>query len=626
MDLNSVLTANYLDKEDLCGLLPKSKGAHDKLTFSTPLPTFADWSMVPPPTEQSRTLSFGPYVVDLRTGELRKKGYKIRLQEKSFQILSALLERPGELVTREELCQRLWTGNTFVDWDNGLNTALKKLRDALGDSAEKPRYIETFPKRGYRFIALPSSAALDRIIMLAVLPFENLSGDVEQEYFSDGLTEEMITALAQLKPERLRVIARTSSMSYKKTRKGVDKIARELGVDWLLEGSVRPGSERVRITAQLIRTEDQSHLWARTYDRDLRDILVVQTEVALAIAGEIQLQLEPDVKARIAEAPKVNREAHNEYLLGSFYLTKFTGEGIGKAIQHLLRSIDIDPNHAPAHEVLASAYFLASVWMLPANVAIERARTAAKRALEIDDSLAEAHASLGIVLMHDWDWPAAEVEFKRAIELNAGSLKSHEFYGWYLAALGRFEEAIEEERRALELDPVSAEINTFMGHVLYLARRYDEAIEYLNQALALDKNYWFAHLVLGLTYQQQFRMDDAIEAFQKARHSENRGPEPIGALGQALAVSGDKDKAITVLEELQRWSQRHNGAAFHMARIHAALGEKERAFAWLDTAYEERSFFLSWLKVEPELDPLRSDPFFNRMMERLAFPNNNGGQ
>jgi tetratricopeptide (TPR) repeat protein len=228
--------------------------------------------------------------------------------------------------------------------------------------------------------------------------------------------------------------------------------------------------------------------------------------------------------------------------------------------------------------------------------------------------------------MHDWDWPAAEVEFKRAIELNAGSLKSHEFYGWYLAALGRFEEAIDEERLALELDPVSAEINTFLGHVLYLARRYDEAIGYLNRALALDKNYWFAHLVLGLTYQQQFRLEDAIEAFKKARHAEDRSPEPIGALGQALAVSGDKDNAIKILDELQQWSQQHHGAAFHMARIHAALGEKERAFAWLDTAFAERSFFLSWLKVEPELDRLRSDPFFKRMLQRLAFPNNNGEQ
>lgn len=578
--------------------------------------------MVPPPTEQSRTVSFGPYVVDLRTGELRKKGYKIRLQEKSFQILSALLERPGELVTREELCQKLWPGNTFVDWDNGLNSALKKLRDALGDSAGKPRYIETLPKRGYRFIATPGQATMDRIIMLAVLPFENLGGDVEQEYFSDGLTEEMITVLAQLKPERLRVIARTSSMSYKKTRKGVDRIARELGVDWLLEGSVRPGSERVRITAQLIRTADQSHLWAQTYDRDLRDILVVQTEVALAIADEIQLQLEPSVKAKIADAPKVNREAHNEYLLGSFYLAKFTGEGIGKAIQHLQRSIEIDPNHAPAHEVLASAYFLASGWTLPPHVALERARTAAKRALELDDSLAEAHASLGIVLMHDWNWLGAEVEFKRAIELNAGSVKSHEFYGWYLAALGRFEEAIDEERRALELDPVSAEVSTFLGHVLYLAKRYDEAIEYLDRALALDKSYWFAQLVLGLTYQQQLRIHDAIAVFQKARHSEDRSPEPMGALGQAYAVSGDKDKAVKVLEELQTWSEQHDGAAFHMARIHAALGEKAQTYAWLNTAYEERSFFLSWLKVEPELDPLRSDPLFQRMLQCLAFPNN----
>jgi TolB-like protein/Tfp pilus assembly protein PilF len=573
-----------------------------------------------PPTEQSWTVSFGPYVVDLRTGELRKQGLRIRLQEKSFQILSALLEKPGELVTREELRQRLWPDSTFVDWDNGLNTALTKLRDVLGDSAEKPRYIETFPRRGYRFIALSKPAAMNRIVMLAVLPFDNLSGDVEQEYFSDGLTEEMITALARLKPERLGVIARTSSMRYKRTRKGLDKIARELGVDWILEGSVRPGSERVRITAQLIRTQDQRHLWAQTYDRDLRDILVVQTEVALAIADEIHLQLEPKTKARTADAPKVNREAHNEYLLGSFYLNKFTGEGIGKAIQHLLRSIELDSNYAPAHEVLAFAYFLASGWTLPPRVALDQARTAAMRALAIDDSMAEAHASLGVVLMHDWDWPAAEAEFKRAIELNAGSVKSHEFYGWYLAALGRFEEAIDEERRALELDPVSAEVNTLLGHVLYLARRYDEAIEQLGRALALDDDYWFAHLVVGLVYQQQGRIEDAIEAFQRSRRVEDQSPEPIGALGQAYAVSGDKHKAMEVLKELEEWSKRHYGAAFHMARIHAALGETEQMFAWLDRAYEERSFFLSWLKVEPELDPSRSHPLFKSMLQRMAFP------
>src|ERR1700689_3813221 len=237
--------------------------------------------------DSKQTIRFGPYAVNPQTGELRRKGLKVRLQGKSFQILAALLERPGELVTRDELRQKLWSSDTFVDWDNGLNTALTKLREALCDSAENPRYIETIPKRGYRFVAPVREAERNRLIMLVVLPFENLSGDAEQEYFSDGLTEEMITRLARLNPERLGVIARTSSMRYKKTNKGIGAIARELNVDWILEGSVRRGAERARITAQIIRAEDQSHLWAQSYDRDLRDILVVQTEVALAVAHEI---------------------------------------------------------------------------------------------------------------------------------------------------------------------------------------------------------------------------------------------------------------------------------------------------------------------------------------------------
>jgi TolB-like protein/Flp pilus assembly protein TadD len=573
------------------------------------------------PTEPNRTIAFGPYVVDLRTGELWKKGFKIRLQDKPFQILSALLERPGELVTREELRQRLWPGSTFVDWDNGLNTALTKLRDALGDSSENPRYIETFPKRGYRFMAPASQTAKSRVIMLAVLPFDNLSGDAEQEYFSDGLTEEMITQLARLSPERLGVIARTSSMRYKKSSKAIDTIARELAVDWILEGSVRAGTERVRITAQLIRTADQSHLWAETYDRDLRDILVVQTEVALAIADEIHLKLEPRAQAQSKKIRQVNREAHHEYLMGCYHLAKFTGEGITKAIAHLLRSIEVDSDYAPAHEALASSYFLASGWTLPPGESLDKAKSAAKKAVEIDDGLAEAHASLGIALFHGWEWLAAEKEFKRAIELNAGSVKSHEFYGWLLAAMGRFDEAIDEERRALELDPVSAEVHTFLGHVLYLARRYDEAIAQLHKTLALDDEYWFAHLVLGLAYQQKGRVTEAIEAFDKARQEEWRSPEPIGALGQAYAVLGRTDEAIRVREELKEWSKQHYGAPFHMGRICAALGEKDQAFAWFDKAYEERSFFLSWFKVEPELDPLRSDSRFTKMLQHLSFPN-----
>lgn len=567
------------------------------------------------------TIRFGPYDVDLRTGELRKKGFKVHLQDKPFQILAALLERPGELVTRDELQQRLWPGDTFVDFDNGLNTALAKLRESLGDSAEEPQYIETFPRRGYRFMVPVSKTAKSPVTMLAVLPFENLSGDQEQEYFSDGLTEEMITQLARLNPDRLGVIARTSSLRYKKTTKGISKIARELGVDWILEGSVRRAAERVRITAQLVRTQDESHLWAQSYDRDVRDILAVQSEVALAIAGEINLKLKPEAQARSREIQQVNPEAHRACLMGCYHLAKFNREGLTKGIGYLLQSIEIDPQYAPPYDDLAFAYFISSGWILPPREAMMKAKEAAMQGLKIDESLAEAHASLGIVhLRYDWDWLAAEKECKRAVEINAGSARSQEFYGWYLAAMGRFEEAIEKEKRALELDPISPEVSTLLGHVLYLARRHDQAVEQLHKAIELDPNYWFAHLVLGLALQQQGKLPEAIDEFKSARREERVSPETMGALGQAYAAAGESDKAVKVLEELEKWSKHYYVSPFHRGRIYAALGRKDQAFAWFETAYEERSFYLSWFKVEPELDPLRSDPRFKSLLQRLSFP------
>jgi TolB-like protein/Tfp pilus assembly protein PilF len=568
-----------------------------------------------------RTTRFGPYEVDLQTGELRKKGFKIRLQNKPFQVLAALLEFPGELVTRDELHRRLWPGDTFVDFDNGLNTALNKLRESLCDSAEEPRYIETLPRRGYRFMAPVIQPARSRITMMAVLPFENLTGDPEQEYFSDGLTEEMITQLACLNPERLGVIARTSSLRYKKTTKGIGEIARELKVDWILEGSVRRAAEHVRITAQLVRVKDESHLWAQNYDRELRDILVVQSEVALAVAGEIHLKLKSDGQAKSREAQQINPEAYRACLMGCYHLAKFNREGINKGISYLLRSIEIDPNYAPSYDDLAFAYFISSGWILPPHEAMLKAKKAAIEGLRIDESLAEAHASLGIIhLRYDWDWAAAEKSCKRAVEINPGSARAQEFYGWYLAAMGRFDEAIEREQRALELDPISPEVSTLLGHVLYLARRHDEAIEQLHKALELDENYWFAHLILGLALQQQGRLPEAIDQYQRSRREEPVSPETMGALGQAYAAAGESGKAVEVLEELEKWSKRYYVSPFHRGRIYAALGQREQAFAWFETAYEERSFYLSWFKVEPELDLLRSDPRFKSLLQRLSFP------
>jgi TolB-like protein/Tfp pilus assembly protein PilF len=575
-------------------------------------------AMLPEPGERIR---FGPFEVDLRTGELRRKGFKIRLQNKPFQILATLLECPGELVTRDELHRRLWPGDTFVDFDNGLNTALNKLRDSLGDSAEEPLYIETLPRRGYRLMAPVSKPAANRIIMIAVLPFENLSGDQEQEYFSDGLTEEMITQLARLNPDRLGVIARTSSLRYKRTTKGISEIARELRVDWVLEGSVRRALERVRITAQLVRMQDESHLWAQNYDRELRDILSVQSEVALAIAGEIDLKLNFDAQDRSKEVRQVNPEAYRVYLLGCYHLAKFNREGLNKGIGYLLQSITIDPQYAPPYDDLAFAYFISSGWILPPREAMTKAKEAAMQGLKIDESLAGAHTSLGIIhLRYDWDWAAAEISCKRAVEINAGSARAQEFYGWYLAAMGRFDEAIEREQRALELDPVSPEVSTLLGHVLYLGRRYDQAVEQLHQALELDENYWFAHLILGLTLQQQGRLPEAIDQFQRSRREESISPETMGALGQAYTVAGERDKAVELLDELEKWSKRYYVSPFHRGRIYAALGQTEEAFAWFETAYEERSFYLSWFKVEPELDPLRSDLRFKSLMQRLSFP------
>ena len=508
-----------------------------------------------------------------------------------------------------------------MDFDNGLNTALTKLRESLRDSAEEPKYIETLPRRGYRFMAPVNKPARSQLTMLAVLPFENLSGDQEQEYFSDGLTEEMITQLARLNPKRLGVIARTSSLRYKKTTKGISEIARELRVDWILEGSVRRAAERVRITAQLVRMQDESHLWAQNYDRELRDILVVQSEVALAVAGEINLKLDSEAQARSRDVQQVNPEAYRACLMGCYHLAKFNREGINKAVGYLLQSIAIDPTYAPPYDDLAFAYFISSGWILPPREAMIKAKEAATAGLQIDENLAEAHASLGIIeLRYDWDWAAAEKSCKRAVEINAGSVRAQEFYGWYLAAMGRFEEAIEKEQRAVELNPISPEANTLLGHVLYLARRYDQAVEQLHKTLELDENYWFAHLILALVLQQQGKLPEAIEQLQRTRQEEPVSPETMGALGHANAAAGEIDKATEVLEELDEWAKRYYVSPFHRGRIHAALGQREQAFACFEAAYEERSFYLSWFKVEPELDPLRSDVRFKSLLRRLSFP------
>jgi len=567
-----------------------------------------------------QAIRFGPYEAHLRTGELYKKGVKLSLQEKPFQILAALLNRPGQLVTREELRQKLWSADTFVDFDNGLNTAIAKLREALGDSAENQHYIETLAKRGYRLAVPVREATPAQRLMLAVLPFDNLSGDPDQEYFSDGLTEEMITELAQLRPERLGVIARTTAMQYKKTGKRADRIARDLGVDYILEGSIRRASGRVRITAQLIWTPDHTHLWAKSYDRELQDILEVQAEVAQAIAAEIQLQLPAQKQTQLARVRSIHPDAYDAALRGRFHIAKFSKEGLAKGIEHLNRAIALDPNCALAHDGLAHYYLFANEWFLSPRESMPKARQSAETALQIDESLAEAHASLGMVdFWYEWEWGAAEKEFKRALELNPGSARAHELYGWFLAAMGRSAEAIAAEKLALELNPLSAEVNAILGHIHYLVREYDHAVDQLHKSLDIEANYWFAHLLLGLVHQRRGEHTKAIAEFERALFIESEIPETLAALAYGFALLNERNKAEDLLSRLKDLSQERYVSAYLIAKVLAGLGEKAEALMLLEKAVADRSVFVAWLKVEPEMDDLRFEPRFCDLVRRMKF-------
>jgi serine/threonine-protein kinase len=459
-------------------------------------------------------------------------------------------------------------------------------------------------------------------IMLAVLPFDNLSADPEQEYFSDGMTEEMIAELGQLQPQRLGVIARTSAMHYKGTDKRIDEIGRELGVDYILEGSVRRAAGRVRITAQLIQVSDQTHLWAESYERELADIFAIQSDVAQRIARSLEVELLPAQQARLASARPVNPEAYGAYLKGRFHWNKRTEEEVRKGIEYFQQAIEKDPNYALAYAGLADSYnILGDYSYVPPEEAYPRAKVAAAKALETDDTLAEAHTSLAKAAhLYDWNWLAAERGFQRALALNPSYAPAHHWYAEYLAAMGRVDEAIAEKKRARELDPLSLIINSSEGWVLYFARRYDQAIEQLQKALEMDPNFAVAHLWLGWAYEQKGMYEEAIREFQKAVTLFKGSTYPIASLGHAYAVSGKRGEALKLLNELKELSKRRYVSAYDLALVYAGLGEKDQAFKWLEKAYEERYGWITMLKLEPRFDPLRADPRFQSLLRRMNFP------
>lgn len=627
----------------------------------------------PVEADASRTIplescAFGLFELELGTGELRRAGRPVHLAPQPTRVLVALVERAGRVVTRDELKQAVWGGETFVDFEQGLNFCIKEIRAALGDDAENPRFVETVPRRGYRLIAPvdrkvpspermsksagsadrargPARAAVALIVaaallagvgagylgwwrtrravgspakaMIAVLPFENLSGDRDQNYFSDGFTEELISQLGRIDPVQLGVIARTSTQAYRDTTKGATQIGTELGVQHLVEGTVRRSGERVRITAQLIRVSDQSHVWAEIYEGNVRDILGLQQEVGHAIARQIVTTLRPTVAIRLRS---IDPAVYDLYLRGRFFWNRRTEEDVRRAIEHFEEAIRKDPTYAPAFAGLADSYIILNQWSMPGATAWTKARAAADRALQLDDTLAEGHTSrAGIAMNGEWDWARADKEYRRALELNPGYATAHHWYGYYLMLTGRLAEAEVELKRAQELDPLSLIINANIGFRLYVARDHRAALAHWQKALEKDPNSSLLHAYKGLALLQLERYPEALATIQKSMDLSG-APPTLAVIAHTYAKMGRTDEARKVLASLHETSKKRFVPAFYISLVHLGLGEHDLAFRWLEKAYEERSGPMLELHADPIFDPLRADPRFTTLLRRIGLP------
>jgi TolB-like protein/DNA-binding winged helix-turn-helix (wHTH) protein/Tfp pilus assembly protein PilF len=620
---------------------------------------------------------FGEYQLDTRAGDLHKGDVTLRLHKQPLQVLLLLLEHQGELVTREELRTALWPDHTFVDFEDSLNHAIRRLREALGDSAENPRFIETLPRRGYRFIhpvdpgvglAVPKPvqpkgplgkywqialgagaivAALSlgfvfnvlglrsrlltanpasslagplRIESIAVLPFENLSGDPAQEYFADGMTEELVTNLGKI--STLRVISRTSVMLYKGSKKPLPEIARELNVDAIVEGTVQRSGNHVRVTANLLYAPTDRHLWAESYESELGDVLILQGKVARSIADEIGIKLMSQEKTRLASTRSVNPDAYEAYLKAKYYASKWSEEGFKKSVASFRQAIDIDPAYAPAYGGLGEVYCLMGLWALkPSTEIYPLAKAAALKALELDDGLAEAHADLGLVkFQYDWDWSGGEQELKRAVTLNPSSSSAHLFYGLFLTVMGRADESVKETRIALELDPLTPSTNVQLGWVLYYARRHDESIAQLKKALELAPDFGYANMEIGWNYAQKGMNQEAATECQRAVSLASEDQVTLASCGDVYGMAGRHQDALALLDRLKRLSTQGYVDPYNFACLYDGLGENQPTMEWLERAYRARSASLPALRVEVWSGRLRSDRRFQELVQRMNFP------
>ena len=643
------------------------------------------------PAADLGTIRFGPFEADLRSGELRKNGVKLKLEGQPFQVLAVLLSRPGQLVTRDELRKELWPDETFVDFEQGINAAVKRLRAALEDSAEEPNLIETLPRRGYRFIGhiedgrqpVPSSAEVsgtdvqhnrpvtgeshptrsegnrqraiqwrrllvalgslallviiaiafnaggwrDRLLVrpsaaeitsIAVLPLENLTGDPQQEYLVDGITEELITELGKI--SALRVISRTSAMAFKGSKRPLPEIARQLGVDAVLEGAVTRNGDRVRISARVIHCSQERTLWSESYERNLQDISKLQSEIVLVVTDEIKVKLLTQEQAHLAQARSVNPRAYEAYLMGRYLQARRTPEDMRKAYAYFQHALEIDPSYAPAYVGIVDCYSIGGGRQMEVSIkeADAKMKEAANQVVKLDGDSAAAHYASAMVKWHGWDFLGAEQEFQRALELNPGDVQARQHYAHYLLSVRRPLDAQREIQHALALDPLSPMLTVDLGHTFFYAGQYPEAIQQGLKALAMEKEYRYARMMLGSSYRHAGRIREALEVGwpNPFRPEQNRRAKEIYEKAGAQAM------LRFLLKDVE---QRHATGDFYcrsseVARWYAELADDDRALAWLEKAYQEHDPWLPMDLAGPTWDRLSSDPRFKDLLRRIGLP------